>query len=218
MTSVTMDSVKDIWSLALSRWQDTIWTNEDPVHWRTFTLPGTLCWIGQPSETHNKPKYRAKSFAHNMILSYSIALKFCTKHRNDNAQNFRAIGQSKRVFWTEEIVRDSSFRCVGILLLLHVGNWNGHVGNFSAEYEWVHGGQNCITWHAKGEIVGICHVLRPSNREHSFQKAAKSHGHLSFGSSNYSDRLYALTKKPPSTMWLMSMLYPVWQLPCNTNC
>ena len=41
--------------------------------------------VGYPSETHLKPKSRGLSFAHNLILTYPIVLKFCGEHGDDTA-------------------------------------------------------------------------------------------------------------------------------------
>ena len=41
---------------------------------------GGYCNIGCASETHLKLKFREILFTHNLLLSYQIILKFCTKH------------------------------------------------------------------------------------------------------------------------------------------
>ena len=48
--------------------------------WYWWSRPGVLCNIGNPSETHPKPKSRKISFAHNVLLSCSIVLDFHTEH------------------------------------------------------------------------------------------------------------------------------------------
>ena len=42
-----------------------------------------LCNIGYPSETYLKPKSHKISFAHNILISNLIVLKFCTEHGSD---------------------------------------------------------------------------------------------------------------------------------------
>ena len=44
------------------------------------------------------------SFAHNSCFSWTITLKFCTE------QNFKLIGQLKRMLWKNEILQDLSSR------------------------------------------------------------------------------------------------------------
>ena len=57
-----------------------------------------LCNVGCPSETDLKPKSREISFAHNLLLSYLIVLKFCTEHGSGSAvvyanfKNGRTVG------------------------------------------------------------------------------------------------------------------------------
>ena len=53
-----------------------------------------------PSEFHLKLISREISFVHNLFISFSIVVQFCTEHGNDSAvfvQSFKTIGQLKRV-------------------------------------------------------------------------------------------------------------------------
>ena len=47
------------------------------------SMPGVLCNIGYPSETHRKLGSHKISFAHNLFIRYPIVLKFCTEHGVD---------------------------------------------------------------------------------------------------------------------------------------
>ena len=51
-------------------------------HYHTFW---GLCNIGNPSETHLKPKSHKIFFAINLFSLYSIILEFCTEHGSDTA-------------------------------------------------------------------------------------------------------------------------------------
>ena len=47
------------------------------------SMPGVLCNIWYPSETHRKLGSHKISFAHNLFIRYPIVLKFCTEHGVD---------------------------------------------------------------------------------------------------------------------------------------
>ena len=59
------------------------WVAFSAVH--TGSIPGVLCYIGYPSETHLKLKSCEISFVHNIHLNCPMGLKFCTEHGSDTA-------------------------------------------------------------------------------------------------------------------------------------
>ena len=81
-----------------------------------------LCNIGYRSETHLKLKSREISFVHNLLLSKSIVLKFCTEHDSEAAV---LCAKFQNDWWTENSVMDErvfarfesdmSFRRISIL-------------------------------------------------------------------------------------------------------
>ena len=81
------------------------------IWWRHHEL-GELGNKGYPSETHLKPNSCEISFAHNFFLNHQIILIFCTELLLCFMQNFKMIGQLKRMLWTKNILRDLDLRCV----------------------------------------------------------------------------------------------------------
>ena len=74
-----------------------------------------MCNIGYPSETHLKSKSREISFA--MIYLSTIQTFWNIAQSKAvilpcSVPNFNAIGQMKRMLWTNEILRDLSWRWV----------------------------------------------------------------------------------------------------------
>ena len=84
--------------------------------------PGALCNIGYPSEIHLKLKSHEISLAHYSCFSWPITLigqlsvwNFAQSTAVSlpcSVQNFKPIGQLKRVLWRNEISRDLSLRWV----------------------------------------------------------------------------------------------------------
>ena len=72
------------------------------------TEPRVFCNIGYPSETHIKPKSRKNRFP---VTKFLIDESFST-NRFEILQNFETLGQSKRMLWTNEILRNLSLRSV----------------------------------------------------------------------------------------------------------
>ena len=71
--------------------------------------PGALCNIGHPSETHFKLKSREVSFAHNPARGCSIVFAQSTSViPSCSLQNFKTVGQLKRMLWTSELSWDLS--------------------------------------------------------------------------------------------------------------
>ena len=68
--------------------------------------------IACPPETHLKIKSHELSFAHNIRLSRSVILKFCTEHGGISVEKFTTNGQLWNMLWANEISRDLSLRCV----------------------------------------------------------------------------------------------------------
>ena len=75
---------------------------------------GAVCNMGYPFETHLKPKSREISFARNLFLNFPIVLKFCIEHGSItcSVQNFKTIGQPKRMLRANEVSRDLGLRWV----------------------------------------------------------------------------------------------------------
>ena len=68
-----------------------------------------LCYLGYPSETPLKTNSHGISFAHRLLIRYSVVLKFCTENGNNTAMicaNFKTIGKLKEILWSNRISRD----------------------------------------------------------------------------------------------------------------
>ena len=87
------------------------------ISWPSLENP---CSLRYPSETLLITKFREISFVHNLLINYLIVLNFCTNHGSDTVKNVETVGQLKQMFWTNEISRDSSLKCVSdVYPILH---------------------------------------------------------------------------------------------------
>ena len=70
-------------------------------------LPGSLCNIGYPSETHLKLKSRHVSFADILLRSCLIVVNFCIEHGSDTAV---LCARSQNDYATETDITQKRFR------------------------------------------------------------------------------------------------------------